>query len=117
MTARFKRSETIDMYRCLRARREPSKARYFCQLDGHEISMEICKACDHRSVPNAEAQKRGRLISARGTRRREEVAAALGISVSTLTAYELGTRNPRDNIKRALAKYYGMRIGELFFDE
>lgn len=79
--------------------------------------MEGCAACDHRSVSNAEAQKRWRLISARGTRRREEVAAALGISVSALTAYELGMRNPRDNLKRAMAEYYGMRIGELFFDE
>lgn len=57
------------------------------------------------------------LRSARGNRRREIVAAAVGISVSTLTAYENGTRNPRDDIKRALAKHYGLSVGELFFAE
>lgn len=57
------------------------------------------------------------LRSMRGDRRREIVAADVGISVSSLTAYENGTRVPRDDIKCALAKYYGLSVGELFFAE
>lgn len=57
------------------------------------------------------------LISLRGERRREAVATAVGISVSTLAAYEYGTRNPSDNVKRALANYYGTTVGRLFFGE
>ena len=57
------------------------------------------------------------LMSLRGERRREAVAAAVGISVSALAANEYGTRNPRDNLKRALASYYGTTVGRLFFGE
>lgn len=58
-----------------------------------------------------------RLKALRGKRRREAVAAAVGISVSALAAYENGTRNPSDNVKRALASYYGTTVGQLFFGE
>ena len=58
-----------------------------------------------------------RLKALRGERRREAVAAAVGISVSALAAYEYGTRNPSDNVKRALASYYGTTVGKLFFGE
>ena len=64
-----------------------------------------------------EAQPNHLLRSMRGNRRREIVAAAVGISVSALTAYENGTRVPRDDIKCALARYYGLSVGELFFAE
>lgn len=63
------------------------------------------------------AEARERLITARGQRRREEVAAAVGISASALWAYERGTRTPRDSVKLALARYYGRSVGELFFEE
>ena len=45
------------------------------------------------------------------------MAAQTGISVSSLCAYENGTRNPSDTTKRILAKYYKKTVGELFFDE
>lgn len=64
-----------------------------------------------------ETQPNRLLRSMRGDRRREIVAADVGISVSSLTAYENGTRVPRDDIKCALAKYYGLSVGELFFAE
>lgn len=57
------------------------------------------------------------LMSLRGERRREAVAAAVGVSVSALAAYENGTRNPSDGVKRALASYYGTTVGKLFFGE
>lgn len=56
-----------------------------------------------------------KLIQLRGNRRREAVANALDISVSTLTLYELGQRTPRDPIKIKLADYYGVNVGDLFY--
>ena len=53
----------------------------------------------------------------RGTRTREEVAEALGISQSALAMYEQGERIPRDNIKIRLANFYGKSITDIFFAE
>ena len=54
------------------------------------------------------------LIKLRGLKTHEEVANALGISVSSLIDYELGIRIPRDEIKIKLAKYYNTCIQKLF---
>lgn len=59
----------------------------------------------------------GRLLQLRGMRSQEEVAAALGIRQSTLAMYERGSRMPRDEIKLALAHYYGCSVESLFFSE
>ena len=56
-----------------------------------------------------------KLIAARGTRPREEVAVACGISVSALIMYEKGERVPKDDIKIRLANYYGTTVGALFY--
>lgn len=58
-----------------------------------------------------------KLIEARNTRSREEVASAVGISVSALAMYELGKRVPRDETKIKLARFYGTTVEFLFFDE
>lgn len=58
-----------------------------------------------------------KLASLRGDRTQEEVALAVGISVSAIGMYESGKRIPRDGVKIALANYYGMNIQSLFFDE
>lgn len=55
-----------------------------------------------------------RLIQLRGNRSQEEVATALGISISALSMYEQGNRIPRDEIKIRMAKYYGISIQDLF---
>ena len=55
-----------------------------------------------------------KLIELRGNRSQEEVAKALGISVSALSMYEQGNRIPRDEIKIRMAKYYGISIDDLF---
>ena len=55
-----------------------------------------------------------KLIELRGNRSQEEVAKALGISVSALSMYEQGNRIPRDEIKIRMAKYYGISIDSLF---
>ena len=53
----------------------------------------------------------------RGDRKREEVAMAAGVSASAIAMYESGDRVPRDEVKAALAKFYNMTVGELFFGE
>lgn len=57
-----------------------------------------------------------RLICLRGKKSREEVANAVGVSVSAISMYENGERIPRDNIKIKLAKYYGKTVQEIFFN-
>lgn len=54
------------------------------------------------------------LINLRNRKSREEVARAVGISVSTLQMYENGQRIPRDNIKIKLANFYGVTVQTIF---
>ena len=56
-----------------------------------------------------------RLIQARGGKKREEVANAVGVSLSAIAMYENGDRIPRDEIKVRLAEYYKTTVQELFF--
>lgn len=56
-----------------------------------------------------------RLTRARGDSRREEVAVAVGVSVSAISMYENNERVPRDEIKVRLAKHYGRSVQDLFF--
>lgn len=56
-----------------------------------------------------------RLIKARGDRRRKDVAAAVGVSVSAIAMYENGERVPRDETKIKLANYYKTTVQKLFF--
>lgn len=58
-----------------------------------------------------------RLIQLRGERTQEEVARALGISVSSVGMYERGERMPRDEIKIAIAKYYDKTVQFIFFTD
>lgn len=56
-----------------------------------------------------------KLKKLRGERTREEVAKALGISVSAVSMYENGDRIPRDDVKIRIANYYNQPINEIFF--
>lgn len=58
-----------------------------------------------------------RLRKLRGDRSPNMVSNAVGISESALLMYERGERNPRDDIKIALADYYGVDIRALFYPE
>lgn len=57
-----------------------------------------------------------RLIELRGKRTREEVAKAVGVSVSAISMYENGERIPRDAIKIKFAEYYNTSVQEIFFN-
>ena len=56
-----------------------------------------------------------RLVKARGSKKREEVAAAVGVSLSAIAMYENGERVPRDETKIQLADYYKTTVQKLFF--
>ena len=55
-----------------------------------------------------------KLVALRGEKSRESVAVALGLSLSTLTMYEIGARIPRDENKEKIARYYGKTVDEIF---
>ena len=55
-----------------------------------------------------------RLKTLRGTKPREEVTHACGISVLALSMYENGERNPRDPVKVKLANYYNFDVQAIF---
>ena len=57
-----------------------------------------------------------RLVELRGEETRENVAAAVGVSISAISIYENGERIPRDDVKIRFAKYYKKSVQEIFFD-
>lgn len=57
-----------------------------------------------------------RLRDLRGNKNRDTVAEDLHISSSALGMYECGQRTPRDEIKIAIAKYFGTTVQAIFFD-
>ena len=64
-----------------------------------------------------QTQRNGkRLAEMRGKLKQYGVAKDLGISVSALSMYETGKRNPKDETKRAFADYYGTTVEKLFFE-
>ena len=56
-----------------------------------------------------------RLVELRGIRTRRGVAQETGISYSALSNYEHGLSMPGDRHKIALAKFYEVPVGDLFF--
>ena len=58
-----------------------------------------------------------RLIKLRGNRTQEEIARAVGSSVSAIGMYERGERIPRDEVKLAIAKYFDTTVQAIFYVE
>ncbi len=58
-----------------------------------------------------------KLRDLRGEKPQKDVAEAIGVTTMTISQYERGERIPRDDIKVALAAYFGKPVGEIFFDE
>jgi len=56
-----------------------------------------------------------KLRELRGKKTLAQVAEDLGISASSLAMYERGDREPRDEMKRKLASYYGRTVQFIFF--
>ena len=56
-----------------------------------------------------------KLKALRGDVSQAEVARAVGITPAAMANYEQGTRIPRDEVKKRLAKYYGVTVESIFF--
>ena len=57
-----------------------------------------------------------KLVEMRGSKTQEEVANAIGVSISALSMYERGERIPRDNIKIRISAYYKKPVHKIFFN-
>lgn len=51
----------------------------------------------------------------RGERTKQEIADAIGISVSAYIKYERDERVPRDDVKRLIAKHFNVSVASIFF--
>ena len=56
-----------------------------------------------------------KLRELRGERSQAEVAKAVFVSDSAMSAYEQDNRIPRDDVKVRIAKYYGCTVQDIFF--
>lgn len=55
------------------------------------------------------------MIQLRGNKSQKEVADAVGVTPMAISLYESGKRLPRDETKVALAKYFKVEVGDIFF--
>lgn len=61
-------------------------------------------------------EKIGQILTVlRGNASREEVAKAVGVSVSAWQMYENGQRIPKDEVKVRIASYFKKTVGEIFY--
>lgn len=58
-----------------------------------------------------------KLVELRGNKSIEVVAKATDVTTQAIWNYENNKRVPRDEIKIRLAAYYGVPVGEIFFNE
>lgn len=56
-----------------------------------------------------------RLRALRGDRSQKEVADAVGVTDMAISLYENGERIPRDEIKRTIAKFFGVSVECIFY--
>ena len=56
-----------------------------------------------------------RLRELRGDKTPKEVADAVGVTAMAICQYESGTRVPSDQVKIALAEYFGRTVENIFF--
>ena len=57
-----------------------------------------------------------KLKKLRGEKTQQEAARGIGITKSALAMYERNERIPRDEVKVRIANYYGVSVGDLFFN-
>ena len=53
----------------------------------------------------------------RGDKSQDVCAKEIGITKSALAMYERDERTPRDEVKRRIAKYFGISVQDIFFNE
>ena len=63
-----------------------------------------------------DAKKIGaKLKELRGSRSQKEVADAVNVTDMAISFYESGDRIPRDEVKIALAEYFGVSVESIFY--
>lgn len=69
-----------------------------------------------KEVRDLDAKKIGaKLKELRGSRSQKEVADAVNVTDMAISLYESGDRIPRDEIKVALADYFGVSVESIFY--
>lgn len=69
-----------------------------------------------KEVRDLDAKKIGaKLKELRGSRSQKEVADAVNVTDMAISFYESGDRIPRDEIKVALADYFGVSVESIFY--
>lgn len=64
-----------------------------------------------------DAKKIGRTLrDLRGDKSQREVAEACGVTDMAISLYESGDRIPRDETKILLAKFFGVTVESIFFE-
>lgn len=56
-----------------------------------------------------------KLKELRGSRSQKEVAEAVNVTDMAISLYESGDRIPRDEVKIALAEYFGVSVESIFY--
>lgn len=57
-----------------------------------------------------------RLLTLRGNKPLKEISAAIGVSIASVQRYESGKQIPSDDVKIAIANYYGKTVQSIFYD-
>lgn len=87
---------------------------YYNSLLYNILTTESCEV--NNRLINYDVKENGkRLRELRGDRPMREIADGTGISLSLYGMYERGERNPSDDNKLILARFYGMSVDELFY--
>ena len=69
-----------------------------------------------KEVRDLDAKKIGaKLKDLRGSRSQKEVAEAVNVTDMAISLYESGDRIPRDEVKIALAEYFGVSVESIFY--
>lgn len=64
---------------------------------------------------NRDRANGARLRLLRGDKTQQQVADDLGLTKMMISYYERGIRRPSDETKIKLARYYGVRVSDIFF--
>lgn len=56
-----------------------------------------------------------KLKELRGSRSQKEIAEAVNVTDMAISLYESGDRIPRDEVKIALAEYFGVSVESIFY--
>lgn len=56
-----------------------------------------------------------KLRKLRGKKKKQIIADAIGVSYSSYVKYERDERHPSDEVKKRIAKYFGVTVQSIFF--